>query len=470
MQLKKVRQVFIAGLPLLFIVASSMHFFAFANQWLEPFYRQAFYTIALTANIGYFTNYVAIKMLFKPYYPTAFGRQGLIPKNQNKLADSLSQTIIDNFLSKQQWQDYLTHSDIVNKVMLEARDGSSNWLNKPENINQLSRFLAEYLDTHKQSINHYLSQLQSEVVSEFTTQIDAQELLSKGFGWLEKQFEQNPSQMHRMIEPIIKSVAENIPDIADSLVKALDDHIEEQDTIKRGFAKMAKWSADFSVDDIKHYLFRMVASFEFRETLFDGLRSLLQEYQNRPILFVDDTSLSNNNDAAKEQLSMSNVINKLLDSNLTSIDWAQLFIDKINVTDSSNSNLSNNDLLKSSMLSIHSDIFDRIESELSNGPLHHWIIDELVSMIEKLDLRQLVKNKASEFSPKKMEQVFQNMISEQLVFIELLGAVLGALSGLALVDVRLFGALTFILASYYGLDTLLTYRQKLNRSDIAAVD
>ena len=60
-----------------------MHFVLETGPWSE-----IFYIITLTANIGYFTNFIAIKMLFKPYYKTVFGRQGLIPKNQPRMAEA----------------------------------------------------------------------------------------------------------------------------------------------------------------------------------------------------------------------------------------------------------------------------------------------------------------------------------------------------------------------------------------------
>ncbi len=47
----------------------------------------------LGAFIGYFTNAVAIKSLFRPLRPRWFtlGWQGVIPRNQRKMADNISQ-------------------------------------------------------------------------------------------------------------------------------------------------------------------------------------------------------------------------------------------------------------------------------------------------------------------------------------------------------------------------------------------
>ena len=432
-------------LPILLVASSLSYFVVFKTQWSEWFY-----IISLTANIGYFTNYIAIKMLFRPYQKTAFGRQGLIPRNQKKLASSLSEALTENFLSQDLWREYLFKSDVVNKVIAEAKAGSKNWLLEEKNEVLLLNFLIDYLQKNELPINQTMKGFQSELIESLSDQFDANKLLTQGFDWLETQFAENPAQMNNMIEPIIRSVAENIPQIAESLVDALDSHIEDQDTIKRGFAKMARWSTDFTAEDVKRYLFRMVASFEFRETLFNGLQNLLSEYKNKPELL---------------SMGVEQNISNLIDAKLDDINWVELLINKLE--DQSEGRLDKKIDIQKILISIHQIAFDKVEHEISNGPLHTWIVDELVSMIEKLELRETVKQKAGEFSPKKMEIIFQTMISEQLVFIELLGAVLGGLSGLALIDIRAFSGLALVLASYYLLDGVFTSRRSfdVSRSD-----
>ncbi len=111
--------------------------------------------------------------------------------------------------------------------------------------------------------------------------------------------------MEYLIEPVIKTIAENIPDIAQQLVARIDEHIENQDSIKRSIAKAARWSANINDNDIKQYLFRMVASFEFRQALFEGLQSLVREYKNRgtaPFLTLQPSEKTDNNKINFKQL------------------------------------------------------------------------------------------------------------------------------------------------------------------------
>lgn len=61
--------------------------------------------------IGYFTNDIAIKMLFRPYRPIYIGNRripftpGLIPSNQERLAKRISDTIMGSLLTPEELQN-----------------------------------------------------------------------------------------------------------------------------------------------------------------------------------------------------------------------------------------------------------------------------------------------------------------------------------------------------------------------------
>jgi uncharacterized membrane protein YheB (UPF0754 family) len=61
--------------------------------------------------IGYFTNDIAIKMLFRPYRAIYLGKRrlpftpGLIPSNQERLAQRISDTIMGSLLTPEELQN-----------------------------------------------------------------------------------------------------------------------------------------------------------------------------------------------------------------------------------------------------------------------------------------------------------------------------------------------------------------------------
>ncbi len=79
--------------------------------------------------IGYFTNDLAIKMLFRPYKPIRVsGRQlpftpGLIPRNQERLAKRVSDTIMGSLLTPEELQN------LARRLLeLERMQAAINWL------------------------------------------------------------------------------------------------------------------------------------------------------------------------------------------------------------------------------------------------------------------------------------------------------------------------------------------------------
>lgn len=59
------------------------------------------------AGIGYITNWIAVKMLFRPLKPIKFGKHafpftpGIIPKNKARIAESIGETISENLLTEE---------------------------------------------------------------------------------------------------------------------------------------------------------------------------------------------------------------------------------------------------------------------------------------------------------------------------------------------------------------------------------
>ena len=79
------------------------------------------------AIIGYFTNDIAIKMLFRPYRTLYIGRRrvpftpGLIPRNQERLANRVSDTIMGSLLTPEELQNLarrLLHTERVQGAIL----------------------------------------------------------------------------------------------------------------------------------------------------------------------------------------------------------------------------------------------------------------------------------------------------------------------------------------------------------------
>lgn len=74
------------------------------------------------AVIGYFTNYLAVKMLFRPYYPKKLGKwtlpftPGIIPKRQPQLAKAIGKAVGEELFTGEDLKNTLTSEGTKAKV------------------------------------------------------------------------------------------------------------------------------------------------------------------------------------------------------------------------------------------------------------------------------------------------------------------------------------------------------------------
>ncbi len=100
------------------------------------------------ALIGYITNDIAIRMLFRPHKPKyLFGMRipftpGIIPKEKGRIAEAIGTVISNNLMSKEVLGKYLLSDEMIAKV----KNGVQEFIGKQKNNNEtLEQFLLHYV-------------------------------------------------------------------------------------------------------------------------------------------------------------------------------------------------------------------------------------------------------------------------------------------------------------------------------------
>lgn len=80
------------------------------------------------AVIGYFTNYIAVKMLFKPHKPIMIGKfrvpftPGIIPKRRSAMAEEIGRAVGKHLLTTEDFEKILLSDDVKAKVVQDAAE------------------------------------------------------------------------------------------------------------------------------------------------------------------------------------------------------------------------------------------------------------------------------------------------------------------------------------------------------------
>lgn len=138
------------------------------------------------AVIGWFTNYIAVKMLFRPYRPInifGFKFQGLIPKRRKEIARSIARTIERDILSARDLATILEEVDWEHEIektvedVIEYRFKGNQFRRLPV-VGLLSENLLyhiKYILTKE--IVEYLSTKKGDIINRFQDRIDLKNLV-----------------------------------------------------------------------------------------------------------------------------------------------------------------------------------------------------------------------------------------------------------------------------------------------------
>lgn len=113
----------------------------------------------LGAIIGYITNWLAIKMLFKPHTEKRIGgikvpfTPGLIPKEKPRIAKSIAETVKEHLINPESISNSLNTEEVKGKVKVSVEKKISELLNEEGTLEQrLKKILKENYDVQEKRI------------------------------------------------------------------------------------------------------------------------------------------------------------------------------------------------------------------------------------------------------------------------------------------------------------------------------
>ena len=376
---------------------------------------------AFGALIGYFTNYVAIKMLFRPLRPYyLFGRRipftpGLIPSKREKLAEAIAKVVKENLLTE----------EVIRKRLNEEK------------------------------IKQNLEVLVSKFIDELLLKGDSyyKELL-KGVG---------DEEIGNLLD--FKSLEKGLEPAVDGIVKSLDGKSLEEllpPSLKKKF-----WGfIDEKTEEIATKLLSLSQSLEFRDLVYHSVRSGVEKIKSY-IPIISDRLVESISEKFSQQVlkliedAAKNEKLKLKVSKFIWVELQKLLSKPIDLSGERGENLklaikeaaeSVLDRLKRKRLSevaeerfvleIVSALKEFLKkrkeflSELVADRLLRVIEVELPVILESVDIESLVRERVNSLPIEEVEEIVLKLIREELRYITLLGGVLGFFIGLLQLTLR----------------------------------
>lgn len=234
--------------------------------------------ISISGLIGFSTNWIAIKMLFKPVFRRPVWGQGLIPAQKDRIVWQLAGGIHKHILNEDLIRDRIAESGIIRKVNQILIKGVENLLDDPEFIREVKAIAYTQIKT---------TMAREDIRERFTSLIDEKldSNINKGFGGFV--FQAYKKLNKKEYEAILNNILNRIPGTVVEIIEEVEKETDNiTSSIRAREADMESFFLRLIVDllervDIRTMLSNQMAHFDEAK-----LEEMIWTATNEQLLYI----------------------------------------------------------------------------------------------------------------------------------------------------------------------------------------
>ena len=369
------------------------------------------------ALIGYFTNYIAIKMLFKPVKPYyIFGKKlpftpGLIPAKREKLAEAIAKVVKENLLTEESIRERLNHQKVRENLLLFTENFLEE-LSKNGNL-YIGEFIGKIEDKRLKEVipTQLLSERAGELVESLFEMLNGKSLRELLPANIEREIERAINErIDRLTESLVEQVRSG--QLSEVIYTAVKENLSKLQAvipfITEGLAQSLSKRATTLIEEMVE---RVADEPAFRLKLSKLLWAKFQELLSRRIDSESPTAKKLRS-ILKEALT--DYLKGLEEKKLSELPGLRSFLKE------------QAPVFLSRFIESH-----RKEiAQLLADKLLEVIERELPVIMEAINIEEMVKERVNSLPIEEVEEIVLKLIDEELKHITLLGGVLGFIIGL----------------------------------------
>lgn len=358
--------------------------------------------MVIGAAIGGVTNYIAIKMLFRPYNPIYIGEwrlpftPGLIPRRRKELAVQLGNIVVNHLLTPESIEKKLLNEGFQNEMIAMVRKESERLFSSEETLQEwLQKFGFEQSEEKiKKKMNDYIKNMYVE--------------------WMDNNQEQTIMQV--MPENIIKAIENKIPNFSSYLLQKIADYfssVEGKMKIERMIYDFIQSKGGMFANMLQMFLGNTNITEKVQKELIQFLESsgmeqllttlLKKEWKN--LLMLEVKEIEKTFEREKIVYNLQNIMQKL-------VKVENIFHEPMT------------DLLAPAKPHINEKFIPFAVNQLGK-----WISPKIKIIMDKLHISEIVTNEVDSFSVQRLEEMVLMIAKRELEMITYLGAILGGIIG-----------------------------------------
>lgn len=415
--IRLMRDVALGALPAATIVAAALNRLnpeSTAPEWA--------FKIALSGTVGIWTNYFAIRMLFRPHkrFLGIKGLQGLIPANKTKLARAIGDAVARDLLAPDQVFGFIEKNDIVEKLGREAVRLAHQELDKPASRAWLKQKAGLMLKkVTAENIEGFLKVALEKVREIAGDKLSFARLWPSLRSELEKQLSHGP--IHDALGRVAGQLAERFaPDAAKWLNDQIDIYIESRSWLARNALKAAKWAFSFDEEEIRDFIARRIESPSFGPSVLRAIESMAPEVSR----LMENPSV---------RKAASDYFEKQKQGVMSWMETEGLAQGKAMILEMMDSERFWDAVEKQIDRAISSGT-RWADAQLASGVFRKKATPFLRNLAAHVPVAAIVEDRVNKYELDDLEALIYQVTSEDLHGIELLGGILGCIAGLVLIE------------------------------------
>lgn len=386
------------------------------NAWVY-----SIFLILMAGNVGYFTNFLAIKMLFQPKQGKVLGWEGLVPKNKPQIARSLAESVQTQLLSPDIILEYIHDNNLVETGAQKLSDWTERLLNKREIRDQITTRLVDLLKEHGDEVVEALFDQAEKALGELAS--DPERIRELWGRMREHLAEYVSDQANReRLSAIFRSLMlEEVPRLAGMIDSAMEQYLRDRETVGRigmGLKRM------FSIDQeaIQEALESFVNDPDSAEQFMGVMDTLVDQV-------LADLASEKTQDlvVARVQASFDTVA-EYARANLLPLTASRLqaYLDDERSWEQFDA------LVLKSIRALKDSFTEMMASEQGTENIKKFI----GQAVRRLNVTDLVEEQVMKLDTDELEDLILNNTGGNLVVIQILGGSLGLVAGFVQVDIR----------------------------------
>lgn len=434
------------------------------------------------AIIGYVTNAIAIKMLFRPLYPINIGKvrlpftPGILPRERHKLADNIGRMVETELLTEEIIRQRFAKPDVTQAIEQGVSTATRHLLDTPlQGDSQLAREAIQFLvqiiqnppllDSVQSIIDKMLEHIQDRSISELSGKEleDLQNLLQ--------------SVIYKKLEQLVPALSQGLGTLFDAHYMELKDRVigflrqpdihkqleiqgriflqktlQKLNTFQRFFISAAQYDTTLEermgdiIEDLITQIDNLLRKPENRESLVLYIKHMLSDFGQRQETLYRFSGMVYGFVAPLIHKNMGDLIQSLTDLDKASqraalirriTTWiinlkAETIQDSIAQYFTAHKNIRIGDLI-----SLHETEKTRIDSRITQT-LINLANSKISDALKTINIRSIVSERIDSLDMEEVERIVLDVMASQFKWINVFGAILGALIGVGQVFLSMY--------------------------------